>query len=538
VQVHFLDVVYLGGLGGLVVMQLRNLFFVLIFSVTLTGCATPPEYTQTYDSDPFKTIDPKSKPRFATAKLCLFTTENANKALFHVSEIREMGANPMFGWDTAALDPNRIVSDITDSLNQRFRETVRVDKIEGASALGCNIVLALDLKIKIGHVAFTDSHMELGGTFFDLKGGKIDAFSSSNRDSMWSLTGPGAPFRKAWQSILAEFDNKLDKSVAVDNYIAGLPSYAAPSIATEPAASTTIDLAFWDSVKNSTNPADFQAYLQKFPNGSFESLARSRLVALSEPMPPHIKPIAQPTNGKFNFGNYYALVIGNNNYRSVTPLKTAAIDAKEVAEELKKDYGFKVTLLLDATRNQMLDSFDDLRRTLTENDNLLIYYAGHGYLDTDSDRGFWLPVDADANHRANWLSNSDLTDMVRATRAKHVLVVADSCYAGTLTRTLSVQMTGLDNFSRLAQKRARTALTSGGLEPVEDSGGGQHSIFAKAFLGALQSNTGVVDMSQIFSSMRREVILGSQQTPQYGDIRQTGHEGGDFIFVRKNITGN
>jgi hypothetical protein len=45
----------------------------------------------------------------------------------------------------------------------------------------------------------------------------------------------------------------------------------------------------------------------------------------------------------------------------------------------------------------------------------------------------------------------------------------------------------------------------------------------------------VADMSQIFSSMRREVILGSQQTPQYGDIRQTGHEGGDFIFVRKKV---
>ncbi|OGS91957.1 MAG: hypothetical protein A2Z95_03525 [Gallionellales bacterium GWA2_60_18] len=298
-------------------------------------------------------------------------------------------------------------------------------------------------------------------------------------------------------------------------------------------SSIAIDLAFWDSVKHSTNPADFQAYLRKFPNGSFESLARSRLVALGEPAPTRAKPIGQPASGKTDFGNYHALVIGNNNYRSVTPLKTAAIDAKEVAEELKKDYGFKVTLLVDATRNQTLDAFDDLRRTLTDNDNLLIYYAGHGYLDTDSDRGFWLPVDADPNRRANWLSNSDLADMVRATRAKHVLVVADSCYAGTLTRSLSVQMSGLDDLSRLAQKRARTALTSGGLEPVEDSGGGKHSIFAKAFLGALRANAGVADMSQIFSAMRREVILGSQQTPQYGDIRQTGHEGGDFIFVRR-----
>ncbi|OGS91956.1 MAG: hypothetical protein A2Z95_03520 [Gallionellales bacterium GWA2_60_18] len=339
----------------------------------------------------------------------------------------------------------------------------------------------------------------------------------------------------AWNQALTSFGDNLDNSKAIASFVAGLPQYAEPgtTIAAPSVAPANIDLAFWDSVKGSSNPADFQAYLRKFPNGSFESLAKSRLVALGEPAPARAKPIGQPANGKTNFGNYHALVIGINSYRSVAPLKTAVIDAKEVAEELKKNYGFNVTLLIDATRNQVLDAFDDLRRNLTDNDNLLIYYAGHGYLDTDSDRGFWLPVDAEANRRANWLSNSDLADMVRATRAKHVLVVADSCYAGTLTRSLSVQMSGLDDLSRLAQKRARTALTSGGLEPVEDSGGGQHSIFAKAFLGALQSNAGVADMSQIFSSMRREVILGSQQTPQYGDIRQTGHEGGDFIFVRR-----
>jgi hypothetical protein len=95
-------------------------------------------------------------------------------------------------------------------------------------------------------------------------------------------------------------------------------------------------------------------------------------------------------------------------------------------------------------------------------------------------------------------------------------------------------MTALDDFGRLAKKRARTALTSGGLEPVQDAGGGGHSIFAQAFLDSLQNNKGVVDMSQMFSDMRREVMLSSDQTPRYGDIRQAGHEGGDFIFVRTN----
>lgn len=516
--------------------KLRNWVLVVAGLMLLVSCATPPEYTKTYDNDPFKAISPKPKPRFAEAKLCIFTTENANKALFHVSEIREMGANPMFGWDTAALDPKRIVSDITDSFNQRFRETIRVDKISGASELGCNIVFSLDLKIRIGHVAFTDSYMELGGIFFDQNGRQIDSFFASNRDSMWSLTGPGGPFRKAWQSVLTEFVGKLDKSELIDNFIAGLPSYIEPSHPVQQASSTTVDLAFWESVKNSTTPADFQAYLQKFPNGNFSSLAKTRLLALNDPdsAPEPVTQTASIPNGKINFGSYQALVIGINNYRSVSRLKTADGDAKAVAELLRKDYGFRVTLLLDPTRDAILNSFDDLRRSLTEKDNLLIYYAGHGYLDTESDRGYWLPVDAEANHRANWLSNSDLADMLKATRAKHVLVVADSCYSGTLTRSLSVQMTVSQDLFRLAQKRARTALTSGGLEPVEDAGGGSHSVFAKAFLDTLQSNREVVDMSQIFSSMRREVILNSQQTPQYGDIRQTGHEGGDFIFVRSD----
>lgn len=334
-------------------------------------------------------------------------------------------------------------------------------------------------------------------------------------------------FAAGWQQAMARLGGVIDSSVKLQEHIASLPS------APVAAAPVSVDLAFWDSVKTSNNPADLQAYLQKFPNGSFTALARTRLQTLGEAVPARPTPLPQPAPCQVNFGRYHALVIGINNYKAVPTLFTAIHDARTVADILQKDYGFKVTLLIDATRNQMLDAFDDLRRNLTETDNLLIYYAGHGHLDADSDRGFWLPVDAEPNRRANWLSNSDITDMARATRAKHVLVVADSCYAGTLTRSIAVEVAGLDDFSRLAQKRARTALVSGGLEPVADAGGGGHSVFAKAFLDALRANDGVVDTSQIFSSMRRKVIVSAQQTPQYGDIRQTGHEGGDFIFVRR-----
>lgn len=243
-------------------------------------------------------------------------------------------------------------------------------------------------------------------------------------------------------------------------------------------------------------------------------------------------PVSLPIPANVKFGDYYAVVIGNNAYKFLPKLATPIKDASDIAALLQTAYGFKVRLLTDATRQQIIDALDQMRRTLTEQDNLLIYYAGHGWLDVEADRGFWLPVDADENKRAGWLSNSDITDTARSTRAKHVLVIVDSCYAGTLTRGVSPQ---LDNpaVARLAQKRARTALTSGGLEPVADAGGGGHSVFAKAFLDVLKENQGVVDMGQLSSIVRYRVMLGAQQTPQYGDIRQTGHEGGDFLFVRQ-----
>ncbi|MCH7937608.1 MAG: caspase family protein, partial [Proteobacteria bacterium] len=77
------------------------------------------------------------------------------------------------------------------------------------------------------------------------------------------------------------------------------------------------------------------------------------------------------------------------------------------------------------------------------------------------------------------------------------------------------------------------AITSGGLEPVADKGGGNHSPFAKAFLDALNDNRSIMDGTQLFSKMRRPVMLATQQTPQYSDVRNAGHDGGDFLFVRR-----
>ena len=91
-----------------------------------------------------------------------------------------------------------------------------------------------------------------------------------------------------------------------------------------------------------------------------------------------------------------------------------------------------------------------------------------------------------------------------------------------------------DYLSRIAQKKARSVLSSGGLEPVLDSGGkANHSVFASAFLDALKENKNVMDATELFSAIRRPVILNSDQTPEFSDIRKAGHDGGDFIFCRR-----
>ncbi|MDH3828406.1 MAG: ankyrin repeat domain-containing protein, partial [Desulfobacterales bacterium] len=233
-----------------------------------------------------------------------------------------------------------------------------------------------------------------------------------------------------------------------------------------------------------------------------------------------------------NFGKYSALVIGNNNYQYLPPLKTARNDAKKVAETLKDQYGFKVKLLLDANRSEILMALNNLRWNLTRQDNLLIYYAGHGWLDKEAEEGYWLPVNAQKDNTIAWISNSSITASLRALKAKHVLIIADSCYSGKLARGLHIVNRNPGYLTRLSQKRARCVISSGGLEPVIDSGGvGMHSVFATAFLDALKDNKDILDGAQLFNKLRRPVMLNSDQTPEYSDIRKAGHEGGEFLFI-------
>jgi len=237
---------------------------------------------------------------------------------------------------------------------------------------------------------------------------------------------------------------------------------------------------------------------------------------VSRPPPAKPAPVVVNPFAGIHFGKYHALVIGNNGYKHLQKLKSARNDADAVSRLLKSDYGFSVTKLTDATRGDILGALAKMRATLKPDDNLLIYYAGHGVVDSVAERGFWLPVDAEEQNPANWISNDDLTGMLRAIRARHVMVVADSCYSGTLVRAASAKLkTSKEKaewVKRIMKKRGRTALVSGGLEPVTDSGGsGGHSVFARAFLDALKSNTQVMEGRELFDRLKRPVVLNAER---------------------------
>ena len=246
---------------------------------------------------------------------------------------------------------------------------------------------------------------------------------------------------------------------------------------------------------------------------------------------------------QINFGNYHALVIGIDHYKYLPQLRNADNDAKGVAELLKDKYHFNVVSLMDATRSDIISALDDIRMNLTAEDNLLIYYAGHGFLDNAADEGYWLPLDAKEDSTLNWISNGTITAAIKAMEAKHVIIVADSCYSGKLIRSIRSPFSRRVSvrkkrsyYETIAAKRSRTVMCSGGLEPVEDGDIlSRHSVFASAFMDVLTNNNGVMDGTQLFSKLRRPVVLNADQTPEYSDIRKAGHDGGDFLFVPHNL---
>ncbi|HTP12275.1 MAG TPA: caspase family protein [Bacteroidota bacterium] len=237
----------------------------------------------------------------------------------------------------------------------------------------------------------------------------------------------------------------------------------------------------------------------------------------------------------------FALVIGIDKYSGGWPqLSNAAHDASGMADELTSDYKFdKVTVLLDnqATRANIIRQLEWLTDNVRKTDDVVIFYSGHGDYKKNLDKGFWVPVDAQTQSTADEISNSDIQTFLGGIPSKHTLLIADACFSGDIFRGLEEPVKKDDiqrYYEEVGRRASRQAMSSGGLEPVMDGGRDGHSVFTYYLLKALKENKdSYLDAAQLYDDIKIPVANNSDQTPVFNAIKNTGDEGGQFVFHRK-----
>jgi hypothetical protein len=235
-----------------------------------------------------------------------------------------------------------------------------------------------------------------------------------------------------------------------------------------------------------------------------------------------------------NSEKYYALIIGNNSYQDqvITSLDEPINDATKLYNVLTTQYTFEpqnVTFLKNATYVQMIEAFDNLSNTLTKNDNLLVFYAGHGWWDDEKNLGYWLPTDSRKNSTAFWIANSRVSDYMSSINSKHTLLIADACFSGSIFKTRSAFSDAQPAINKLYELPSKKAMTSGNLKEVPD-----RSVFLQYLVKRLNDNTEkYISADMLFASFRTAVMNNSTTEPQFGTIQNAGDEGGEFIFIRK-----
>ncbi len=234
-------------------------------------------------------------------------------------------------------------------------------------------------------------------------------------------------------------------------------------------------------------------------------------------------------------GKFYAVLIAENDYKddNIPDLNNPIHDAQKLYNVLVKDYSFDtstVFFMKNPTRSQIIRTLDQLSNNITDNDNLLVFYAGHGYWDEFKQIGYWMPSDAKLNDKSTWLRNSTIKDYIGAIHSLHTLLITDACFSGSIFKTRGIQEAKkIVAYQKIYQLPSRKAMTSGTLKEVPDK-----SIFLETLVNQLRANTSrYLPASRLFEQVRFAVLNNTPNVPQYGTIQDVGDQGGEFIFIHK-----
>jgi hypothetical protein len=237
----------------------------------------------------------------------------------------------------------------------------------------------------------------------------------------------------------------------------------------------------------------------------------------------------------------YALLIATDKYDNWGDLVNPINDATTIATELKDRYGFEVELVENPTHDEMLVKIREYsERKYRPQDQLFIFFAGHGQFDDAFGEGYVVARNSLENDRAksSYISHSNLRSYIGNIPCEHILLTMDVCFGGTfdpvVARSRGDSYSELSTSEYLVRKlssKTRKYITSGGKEYVSDGVAGRHSPFAAKFIESLRSNGGddrILTMNEILSYLEKI----STNEPRSGDFAD-GEKSADFVFVAK-----
>lgn len=235
-------------------------------------------------------------------------------------------------------------------------------------------------------------------------------------------------------------------------------------------------------------------------------------------------------------GKNYVLAIGIDDYNHHRSLSNAVADAIAFVEVMTTRYGFEhLTPPLynkEATQRNIRKAFGKCE-SLGEHDRLIVFYSGHGWYKTRAKLGYLVPTEAEDDPNSDFIPINFITDIFRAVKAHHVLLVVDCCFGGSfgLERNVSVAMTE-KKISILDTKKSRMVLSSGGVELVSDGLVDENnSPFTKPLIEILKENQAPqMAFSEFFNLLCKKTIWNANQIPQYKVLQHLGHDDGELAL--------
>jgi hypothetical protein len=218
------------------------------------------------------------------------------------------------------------------------------------------------------------------------------------------------------------------------------------------------------------------------------------------------------------------------------------LDASTLAEELQSNYFVQTELVINPTLKEAIEKIREYAKLeYGKNDNLLIFFAGHGIYDEVFKEGYVISRDSKSDDvaKTSYLSHSNLRTMVNNIPCDHILLVMDVCFGGTFDPLIASKSRAADMYTEVTNEefiqrkkkyKTRLYLTSGGKEYVPDGRPGHHSPFARKFLEALRNyggNDGILTINEVIQYVEKV-----EPQPRFGEFGDN-EPGSDFILLVK-----